>query len=71
MSGLVATLQNDLVALSNEAKRKNPEIKEAAERLLYLLRSLKEKQAMLPPGALDTLTSGPCCLCFKRLHMAC
>ncbi|KAH6597282.1 hypothetical protein BASA50_004633 [Batrachochytrium salamandrivorans] len=57
MSGLVATLQNDLVALSNEAKRKNPEIKEAAERLLYLLRSLKEKQAMLPPGALDTLTS--------------
>ncbi|KAK5671263.1 Endocytosis and vacuole integrity protein [Batrachochytrium dendrobatidis] len=57
MSGLVATLQNDLVALSNEAKRKNPEIKEAAERLLYLLRSLKDRQAALPPGAPDTLTA--------------
>nr|KAJ3419938.1 hypothetical protein HK105_006316 [Polyrhizophydium stewartii] len=55
MSGLAAYLQNELVNLSNEAKRKNPEIKEAAERLLFVLRSLKDKQASLPPGSPGTL----------------
>jgi hypothetical protein len=43
-------LQNELISLSTEAKRKNPEIKDvgsynkAAERLLFLIRSLKETQ---------------------------
>ncbi|KAF9973368.1 hypothetical protein BGZ73_003400 [Actinomortierella ambigua] len=38
MSGIAAYLQTELVALSNEARRKNPEIKEAAERVIALLR---------------------------------
>ncbi|KAJ3021237.1 hypothetical protein HKX48_008942 [Thoreauomyces humboldtii] len=43
MSVLASFLQNELITLSSEAKRKNPEIKEAAERLLYILRALKER----------------------------
>ncbi|KAF9162591.1 hypothetical protein DFQ26_003405 [Actinomortierella ambigua] len=38
MSGIAAYLQTELVSLSNEARRKNPEIKEAAERVIALLR---------------------------------
>ncbi|KAI8899774.1 hypothetical protein BC833DRAFT_656820 [Globomyces pollinis-pini] len=43
---LAAFLQNELTVLSTEAKRKNPEIKEAAERLLFLLKSIKEKSTV-------------------------
>lgn len=44
MSSILAiSLQNDLVNLSTEARRKYPEIKEATERLIYILRSLKEQ----------------------------
>ncbi|KAF8982915.1 hypothetical protein BGZ46_000388 [Entomortierella lignicola] len=35
---IAAYLQTELVALSNEARRKHPEIKEAAERVIALLR---------------------------------
>ncbi|KAI8820484.1 uncharacterized protein EV422DRAFT_567906 [Fimicolochytrium jonesii] len=43
MSILASFLQTELLNLSSEAKRKNPEIKEAAERVLYILRALKER----------------------------
>ncbi|ORX90356.1 hypothetical protein K493DRAFT_409906 [Basidiobolus meristosporus CBS 931.73] len=39
MSGLSGFLQTELVALSNEAKRKNPEIKEAVDKVLLILRA--------------------------------
>ncbi|KAI8800949.1 hypothetical protein BJ742DRAFT_839590 [Cladochytrium replicatum] len=42
-------LQNELLNLSNEARRKNPEIKEAAEKLLYTLRSLSERSSSATP----------------------
>ncbi|CAO3586280.1 unnamed protein product [Absidia cylindrospora] len=43
MSGLSAFLQTELLSLSSEARRKHPEIKEAAERLSAILRSFKER----------------------------
>ncbi|KAI8971243.1 hypothetical protein BDB01DRAFT_811861 [Pilobolus umbonatus] len=43
MSGLTAFLQTELLTLSSEARRKFPEIKEAAERLSVILRSYKER----------------------------
>ncbi|KAI9487745.1 MAG: hypothetical protein EXX96DRAFT_615499 [Benjaminiella poitrasii] len=43
MSGLTAFLQTELLTLSSEARRKHPEIKEAAERLSVILRSFKER----------------------------
>ncbi|KAL0093822.1 hypothetical protein F4703DRAFT_1831802 [Phycomyces blakesleeanus] len=43
MSGLTAFLQTELLFLSSEARRKHPEIKEAAERLSAILRSFKER----------------------------
>ncbi|KAI8376178.1 uncharacterized protein BYT42DRAFT_573702 [Radiomyces spectabilis] len=43
MSGLTAFLQTELLSLSSEARRKHPEIKEAAERLSAILRSFKER----------------------------
>ncbi|KAJ3325884.1 hypothetical protein HDV06_002269 [Boothiomyces sp. JEL0866] len=39
---LATFLQNELMLLSTESKKKNPEIKDAAERLLYLIRTYKE-----------------------------
>ncbi|KAK9766990.1 Endocytosis and vacuole integrity protein, variant 2 [Basidiobolus ranarum] len=39
MSGLSGFLQTELIALSNEAKRKNPEIKEAVDKVLVILRA--------------------------------
>ncbi|KAI9202905.1 uncharacterized protein BJ171DRAFT_512568 [Polychytrium aggregatum] len=52
MSGLAAFLQNELVNLSQESKKKNNDIKEAAERVLYILRALKDKasSSSAPPG---------------------
>ncbi|KAI8343085.1 hypothetical protein BC941DRAFT_410389 [Chlamydoabsidia padenii] len=43
MSGLTTFLQTELLSLSSEARRKHPEIKEAAERLSAILRSFKER----------------------------
>ncbi|KAI9248500.1 hypothetical protein BDA99DRAFT_228255 [Phascolomyces articulosus] len=43
MSGLTPFLQTELLSLSSEARRKHPEIKEAAERLSAILRSFKER----------------------------
>ncbi|KAJ2961960.1 hypothetical protein NQZ79_g2896 [Umbelopsis isabellina] len=43
MSGLIAFLQSELLSLSGEAKRKHPEIKEAAERTSAVLRTFKER----------------------------
>ncbi|KAJ1971709.1 Endocytosis and vacuole integrity protein, partial [Dimargaris xerosporica] len=43
MSGLCAVLMTELVSLSNEARRKYPEIKEASERVIMLLRTLKDR----------------------------
>ncbi|CAO3613794.1 unnamed protein product [Cunninghamella blakesleeana] len=43
ISGLTAFLQTELLSLSSEARRKHPEIKEAAERLSAILRSFKER----------------------------
>ncbi|KAI8578525.1 hypothetical protein K450DRAFT_272753 [Umbelopsis ramanniana AG] len=43
MSGLIAFLQSELLSLSSEAKRKHPEIKEAAERTSAVLRTFKER----------------------------
>ncbi|KAI9277773.1 hypothetical protein BY458DRAFT_504032 [Sporodiniella umbellata] len=43
MSGLTAFLQTELLMLSSEARRKHPEIKDAAERLGVILRSFKER----------------------------
>ncbi|CAO3644476.1 unnamed protein product [Cunninghamella echinulata] len=43
MSGLTAFLQTELLSLSSEARRKHPEIKEAAEQLSAILRSFKER----------------------------
>ncbi|KAI8586711.1 hypothetical protein BDZ88DRAFT_427821 [Geranomyces variabilis] len=50
-------LQNELLALSSEAKRKNPEIKEAAERLLYILRALKERENVQVAEGVDPVAS--------------
>ncbi|KAI8363679.1 hypothetical protein B0O80DRAFT_492803 [Mortierella sp. GBAus27b] len=41
---IAAYLQTELVALSNEARRKHPEIKEAAERVIALLRHPSQGQ---------------------------
>ncbi|CAJ0749397.1 3057_t:CDS:2, partial [Entrophospora sp. SA101] len=46
MSGLTNSLNTELLQLSNEARRKHPEIKEAAERSLIILRTLKERPGM-------------------------
>ncbi|CAH1758241.1 9942_t:CDS:2 [Entrophospora sp. SA101] len=46
MSGLTNSLNTELLQLSNEARRKHPEIKESAERSLIILRSLKEQPGM-------------------------
>ncbi|CAG8622872.1 14264_t:CDS:2, partial [Ambispora leptoticha] len=46
MSGLTNSLNAELLQLSNEARRKHPEIKEAAERSIYILRTLKERPGM-------------------------
>ncbi|RHZ78300.1 hypothetical protein Glove_166g199 [Diversispora epigaea] len=43
MSGLTTSLNAELLQLSNEARRKHPEIKEAAERSIIVLRTLKER----------------------------
>ncbi|CAG8574494.1 6023_t:CDS:2 [Paraglomus occultum] len=43
MSGLSTSLNTELLALSNEARRKHPEIKEAAERSIFILRTIKER----------------------------
>ncbi|ORX54448.1 hypothetical protein DM01DRAFT_1035596 [Hesseltinella vesiculosa] len=43
MSGLTTFLQTELLTLSSEARRKHPDIKEAAERLGVILRSFKER----------------------------
>ncbi|KAI8070702.1 hypothetical protein BC940DRAFT_295365 [Gongronella butleri] len=43
MSGLTTFLQTELLTLSSEARRKHPDIKEAAERLSVILRSFKER----------------------------
>ncbi|TPX66623.1 hypothetical protein SpCBS45565_g04327 [Spizellomyces sp. 'palustris'] len=54
MSALANFLQNELLTLSSEARRKHPEIKEAAERLLYILRALKERPQSQPvPEGVD------------------
>ncbi|KAJ3156735.1 hypothetical protein HDU86_003501 [Geranomyces michiganensis] len=57
MNVLASFLQNELLALSNEAKRKNPEIKEAAERLLYILRALKERENVQIAEGVDPVAS--------------
>ncbi|CAG8467852.1 8909_t:CDS:10 [Cetraspora pellucida] len=41
MSGLTSSLNTDLLALAGESKRRNPEIKEAAERSVKILKTLK------------------------------
>ncbi|CAB4394110.1 unnamed protein product [Rhizophagus irregularis] len=46
MSGLIASLNAELLQLSNEARRKHPEIKEAAERSIIILRTHKERPGM-------------------------
>jgi hypothetical protein len=64
MSILSNSLQNDLINLSTEARRKHPEIKEvfplftetkATERLIYILRALKERPST--PGV-DIVAQG-------------
>ncbi|TPX33319.1 hypothetical protein SmJEL517_g03771 [Synchytrium microbalum] len=47
-SGLISLLQNELITLSAEAKKKNPEIKDATDKALYVLRSLKDKAETEP-----------------------
>ncbi|KAJ3218494.1 hypothetical protein HDU67_005296 [Dinochytrium kinnereticum] len=42
-NGLITFLSNELAALSTESKKKHPEVKEAADRLLHHLRTLKDK----------------------------
>ncbi|GES88442.1 hypothetical protein RCL_jg5346.t1 [Rhizophagus clarus] len=46
MSGLTTSLNTELLQLSNEARRKHPEIKEAAERSIIILRTHKERPGM-------------------------
>ncbi|RIA83990.1 hypothetical protein C1645_880206 [Glomus cerebriforme] len=46
MSGLIASLSAELLTLSNESRRKHPEIKEAAERSIIILRTHKERPGM-------------------------
>lgn len=41
MSGLTSSLNTELLALASETKRRNPEIKEAAERSVKILKTLK------------------------------
>ncbi|CAG8703384.1 14838_t:CDS:2, partial [Racocetra fulgida] len=41
MSGLTSSLNTELLALAGESKRRNPEIKEAAERSVKILKTLK------------------------------
>ncbi|KAG0231976.1 hypothetical protein BGW41_001994 [Actinomortierella wolfii] len=60
MSGIAAYLQQELVALSNEARRKNPEIKEAAERVIALLRHPGQG------GATNLTTGKKLCLCKNQ-----
>ncbi|KAJ3225645.1 hypothetical protein HK099_006478 [Clydaea vesicula] len=51
MASMLANfLQTELLNLSNEAKKKYPEIKEASERLLYILRALKDRGSNSLPG---------------------
>ncbi|CAG8503304.1 19215_t:CDS:10 [Racocetra persica] len=42
MSGLTSSLNTELLALAGESKRRNPEIKEAAERSVKILKTLKQ-----------------------------
>ncbi|KAG9288486.1 hypothetical protein G9A89_015692 [Geosiphon pyriformis] len=46
MSGLTTSLLAELLQLSNEARRKHPEIKEAAERSKFVLKTLKERSGL-------------------------
>ncbi|KAI9222906.1 hypothetical protein BC828DRAFT_403606 [Blastocladiella britannica] len=43
MASIVPFLQNELVVLSTEAKKKHPDIKDAAERVILILRPLKDR----------------------------
>ncbi|KAI9139595.1 hypothetical protein BKA69DRAFT_1116837 [Paraphysoderma sedebokerense] len=43
MAGLAHFLQSELINLSNEAKKRHPEIKDSSERLIAILRSGKDK----------------------------
>ncbi|KAI9094730.1 hypothetical protein DFS34DRAFT_242399 [Phlyctochytrium arcticum] len=52
-NALATFLQTELMTLSAEAKRKHPEIKDAAERLLYILRSLKDRPTTAIPDGSD------------------
>ncbi|OZJ05240.1 hypothetical protein BZG36_02292 [Bifiguratus adelaidae] len=52
MSGLVSFLQAELLTLSNEARRKHPEIKEASERLSATLRTFKDRTGQTLPQEL-------------------
>ncbi|CAO3572422.1 unnamed protein product [Mortierella alpina] len=49
---IAAYLQTELVALSNEARRKHPEIKEAAERVIALLRHPGQGPGPISPTCL-------------------
>ncbi|KAJ3326711.1 hypothetical protein HDU76_012716, partial [Blyttiomyces sp. JEL0837] len=52
-SGLATFLTNELTALTNEAKRKNPDVKEACERLQIILKKLKEIAPTFSPAGVD------------------
>ncbi|KAJ9076914.1 Endocytosis and vacuole integrity protein [Entomophthora muscae] len=45
MSALPAYLQSELTTLSNEARRKYPEIKEACEKVIMIMRASKDRPA--------------------------
>ncbi|KAJ1964677.1 Endocytosis and vacuole integrity protein, partial [Dispira parvispora] len=44
MSGLASTLMTEFGSLSSEARRKYPDIKEASERVIFLLRSINTQE---------------------------
>ncbi|KAJ1650884.1 Endocytosis and vacuole integrity protein [Dispira simplex] len=44
MSGLASTLMAEFGSLSSEARRKHPDIKEASERVIFLLRSINTQE---------------------------
>jgi hypothetical protein len=39
---LISALQNELVSMSNEARKRHQDVKEASEKLIVILRSVKE-----------------------------
>ncbi|KAI9159566.1 Endocytosis and vacuole integrity protein [Blastocladiella emersonii ATCC 22665] len=43
MASIVSFLQNELLTLSNEARKKYPDIKDASERVIMILRPLKDR----------------------------